>query len=55
MTLEQFDGYPRVVGADGFTYIILLELAMHKVLCAREMDVGGGADTVPVVLMEKPA
>lgn len=53
MTLD--DTYSRMVGTDGATYIIIFELPGRKVLCVRENDVLGGADTVSIYLMEKPA
>ena len=53
MTLD--DSYSRIVGDDGFTYIVIFELPGRKVLCVKEQDVQGGADTVSIVLMEKPA
>lgn len=55
MTLSDFDTYTRIVGADGFTYIVIFELPARKMLCVKEMDVQGGADAVNIVLMEKPA
>lgn len=54
MTLQDFDNYSRIVGADGAVYIIIFELPARKLLCVKENDVGGGGDTVAVVLMEKP-
>lgn len=51
MTLND---YTRIVGSDGETYIIIFELPARKVLCVKETDVLGGADTVAIVLMEKP-
>ena len=54
MTLSDFDNYTRVQGADGAVYIVIFELPARKLLCVKETDVDGGADTVNVVLMEKP-
>lgn len=54
MTLDDFQDYTRVTGADGAVYIVIFELPARKLLCVRETDVGGGGDTVNVVLMEKP-
>lgn len=54
MTLQDFDNYSRVTGADGAVYIVIFELPARKLLCVRENEVAGGGDTVNVVLMEKP-
>lgn len=54
MTLDDFDNYTRIVGADGATYIVIFELPARKLLCVKEYEVQGGGDTVNVVLMEKP-
>lgn len=54
MTLNDFENYTRVTGADGATYIVIFELPARKLLCVRELEVEGGGDTVNVVLMEKP-
>lgn len=54
MTLSDFDAYTRLTVQDGQVYIIIFELPARKVLCVKESEVQGGADTVNVVLMEKP-
>ena len=54
MTLDDFAVYERMVGADGFNYIIIFEVPGRKVLCVKENDVAGGGDAVNIVLMEKP-
>ncbi len=55
MTLNDFDNYTRIDGADGSVYIIVFELPARKLICVKESEVQGGADTVPTYLMEKPA
>jgi hypothetical protein len=55
MTLDDFSNYTRIDGADGSVYIVIFELPARKLLCVKETEVQGGADTVNVVLMEKPA
>lgn len=55
MTLDDFSNYSRITGDDGSTYIVIFELPARKLLCVKESDVQGGADTVNVVLMGKPS
>ena len=50
MTLPDFDNYTRITGEDGSVYIVIFELPARKLLCVKELDVQGGADTVNVVL-----
>jgi hypothetical protein len=53
MHLSDFDAYATFT-LNGEDYIIIMELPMRKVLCVRHADVGGGADSVNLLLMEKP-
>jgi len=55
MTLDDFNSYTRITGNDGAVYIVVFELPARKLICVKESEVQGGADTVPTYLMEKPA
>ena len=45
------DTYIRVV-KDNDTWIVVQQLSPTIALCVREVDVNGGASTIPIVLME---
>lgn len=53
MVLEDFDQYSRI-SLNGDEFIVIMELPMQKLMCARVADIGGGADVVILYLMEKP-
>lgn len=53
MQISDFSSYTRFY-LNAEEYIVLLELSVQKALCCRTADVEGGADCVPVILMEIP-
>lgn len=53
MYISDFSTYTKF-DLNGEEYIILVELPVKKALCCRSADIEGGADCVPIVLMEAP-
>lgn len=52
MELADFSAYARVV-VNGEEYVVIMELPAQKIMAVRASDIGGGAESVPLYIINK--